>query len=809
MRHYCTYFDRNYLPKAIALLRSLEKHEHSDYCVHIVCLDELTRTLLQVLNLPNTKLIPLHDIEANDPSLRNARATRTLVEYYWTLTPTVIWKILEWNPDIDLLTYLDADLYFYSSPDPIFQELGNNSILIHEHRFSSSLKILVNNGIYNVGLLSFRRNDEGITALSWWREQCNKWCFDKCEDGKMGDQKYLDDWPTRFSGVKVLGHVGAGLGPWNHEDYSFEAGSDNCPRVNGVPVVFYHFHALTSVTPLIHIPSKHPHYPITEAVLRHCYLPFFEELFRAYQFIRTELPTFACGLTQKVPTDLIYAVRKESISEIGKYTANQSVLELNSDWRILIPENPKQYLLLGNQPKLASTPPIDKNLSQAVSELNREGETCFSRGEPDKATAIFLETIKRFPENPIAFNNLGVVLSQAGKFDSAMECFMNALKVDPQNENALINAFDLIEQCEKPCYEMLEEKTFGYLDEHLHDQDIIRRLFPLQEAMYRNWLSKSEIIETNFVKRPYRLTCVVSTYKSEEFMEECLTDLCAESLGNALEIIIIDAASPQNEKSIVERSQKKQSNIRYVRLPERIGIYPAWNLGLYMASAPLVTPFSTNDRLRPDGHEIMVRFMDSHPEVALVYGDTHLTDTPHQTYQKFTPKPSLPAFKWPPFKYEQLLFNCMVGPHPVWRKSVHAKIGYFDPRYTAISDQDYWIRIGKFFTIEHIPEFTGLQWLTDESLSGRAIGKMEIFDIQRKYQKRFLNDVATTYTQEQLDYMMWLFIAILIRLIEEKNISEALAFWNRHDGAFPNSPKMQEMATMIQKLRTLSAKSGN
>ncbi len=294
-RHYVTYFDRNYLAKGVAMIRSLAKHEDTDYELYVVCMDELTRTLLEALELPQVTTVPLHSVEQGDEALVAPRAERELVEYYWTLTPTIIRWVLHRYSEIEVLTYLDADLFFFSSPATIFDELGRGSVLIHEHRFSPDLAHLAENGRFNVGLMCFRNDARADTVLTWWRERCIEWCFKRLEQGKMGDQLYLEDWPTRFEGVVVLEHVGAGLAPWNHIQYRYDSGAAG-PRVDGRPVVFYHFHSLAVVSPEVIVPASHSIYRVSEAILSLLFVPYVEAIARAFKDIHERLATFRFGI---------------------------------------------------------------------------------------------------------------------------------------------------------------------------------------------------------------------------------------------------------------------------------------------------------------------------------------------------------------------------------------------------------------------------------------------------------------------------------------------------------------------------------
>ncbi len=247
MKHYCTYFDTHYMLRGLTLYRSLQEHA-GDFTLWVLCCDDLTLKSLCHLDLPNLKPVRLDEVEAFEPRLAIAKSNRTHVEYLWTLSP--IWPLYLFDRDrkIDFLTYLDADLFLYSSPQPVFDEMGDDSIAMFAHRFPDKLKYMEVNGIYNVGWLSFRRDDNALGCLHEWREQCLDWCYDRCEDGKYGDQNYLNNWQRDHQGVRVLEHEGAGVAPWNWTSYHFSrrrnAQGHEQLYSNDAPLIFFHFHGI-------------------------------------------------------------------------------------------------------------------------------------------------------------------------------------------------------------------------------------------------------------------------------------------------------------------------------------------------------------------------------------------------------------------------------------------------------------------------------------------------------------------------------------------------------------------------------------
>ena len=292
-RELCTLFDANYLFKAVAMHRSLVA-VGADFHLTAFCFDDLAYEMLKKLELPHVTPVSIDELEAHDGELASVKGSRTPVEYCWTATPALPLYVLQTRPDVDEITYLDADLLFFADPEALFDEMGNASVLITPHRFSPEYKEQIKNGIYNVQFLTFRRDSHGMKCLQWWHDRCIEWCYYRLEDGKLGDQKYLDDWPERFEGVHVLQHKGGGLAPWNISQYELGRSGDQI-TVDGQPLIFFHYHRVKLQTGGGY-DWRPPGYLITNRQKRLVYLPYLRALKAARSRVTAVAPDFASGL---------------------------------------------------------------------------------------------------------------------------------------------------------------------------------------------------------------------------------------------------------------------------------------------------------------------------------------------------------------------------------------------------------------------------------------------------------------------------------------------------------------------------------
>ncbi|MEW5976528.1 MAG: glycosyltransferase [Acidobacteriota bacterium] len=233
----------------------------------------------------------------------------------------------------------------------------------------------------------------------------------------------------------------------------------------------------------------------------------------------------------------------------------------------------------------------------------------------------------------------------------------------------------------------------------------------------------------------YLVSAIVSTYRAERFIEGRLQDLLQQSLGERLEIIVVDSNSPEIERAIVERYCRRHPNIQYLRTDVRENVYQAWNRGIKAASGQYVTNANTDDRLRSDALEVLAEELNQNPNVALVYADFLITGTENMTLDSHI---RTGYSRKPDYDPSIMLAGCHMGPQPMWRRSIHDEIGYFDESFEASGDYEFWCRLALRYPMKHVPQFLGLYLHNANGVSNGNLERSlrEARRVQEKYAGR-------------------------------------------------------------------------
>lgn len=248
---YCTLFDKNYLDKGIVTIDSLIRFDLKG-SIYILAMDQESFAILNDYYTDNKSIIIIPLEIFLDDNLKKVQDERSRAEFCWTCTASLIYYVLTVYNE-DMCTYIDADMYFYSNPDKLVDEmlLAGKSVLIVEHRFKNDFfgkRSIQTAGKYNVAFNTFQKSEESLLVLKEWKNNTIESCFSYSNGNtSLGDQYYLSAWPEKYDCVHILKNNGADIAPWNLYRYKLVGSDGTIPILSfdgkgEVPAVFFHFH---------------------------------------------------------------------------------------------------------------------------------------------------------------------------------------------------------------------------------------------------------------------------------------------------------------------------------------------------------------------------------------------------------------------------------------------------------------------------------------------------------------------------------------------------------------------------------------
>jgi glycosyltransferase involved in cell wall biosynthesis len=237
------------------------------------------------------------------------------------------------------------------------------------------------------------------------------------------------------------------------------------------------------------------------------------------------------------------------------------------------------------------------------------------------------------------------------------------------------------------------------------------------------------------------VSAIASLYRGEKYIERFLDNITSQSLDKSFELIIVDAASPENEQAVIERYMQSFPNIRYKRMDYRIGIYDAWNVGVELSRGKYLTNTNLDDLRRRDSLEIQAATLESLPFVDVVYQDFLYTldsELNFEEVERLGFKSHLPIVT----PANILRYN---SPHnaPMWRRKLHDEVGFFDVSLKSAGDYEFWMRCltkGKIFYKINIPHVVYFQNPDGISTRPNTRGIEEGHRVMRQYARSLISE---------------------------------------------------------------------
>ncbi len=238
-------FALNYLSKARVAARTLKLH-HPEIQMHALVAEPIPESLRGEFK-EFDRVHSMFEFGGDFPESWIFR--HTLAELCTAIKPDYQQYLMS-LPDCEAVIYIDPDIALFSRMESVLAGLNSSSIILTPHLLdpeTSERAIRENEqhmlryGTFNLGFLATKNSPEGRKFTAWWRDRVRHLCFDSVDEGVYMDQLWIDMVPSFFEEYLVLRDRGVNVATWNIAHRPITGSMQNGYKVNGEPLVAFHF----------------------------------------------------------------------------------------------------------------------------------------------------------------------------------------------------------------------------------------------------------------------------------------------------------------------------------------------------------------------------------------------------------------------------------------------------------------------------------------------------------------------------------------------------------------------------------------
>ncbi len=238
------------------------------------------------------------------------------------------------------------------------------------------------------------------------------------------------------------------------------------------------------------------------------------------------------------------------------------------------------------------------------------------------------------------------------------------------------------------------------------------------------------------------VSVVIPTYNRKDKIIEAINSAIDQKFNN-MEIIVVDDGSTDGT---TEYLRSLNLNIKLIRKPNG-GVSSARNEGIKNAKGKYVAFLDSDDLWLPGKIQAQVDFLESHPDIPLVYTDQYLNidgkNLNVTRFQRNQPK-------------DRILLSAFVDLVPIHtstvmvRDSIFNEVGMFDEELSIHEDSELWNRISNKYKLGFIHEVLGVyRWQEGAEHLMSKKNRQKFVDEGKKYLKLYRENKERKLTPEE------------------------------------------------------------
>ena len=212
---------------------------------------------------------------------------------------------------------------------------------------------------------------------------------------------------------------------------------------------------------------------------------------------------------------------------------------------------------------------------------------------------------------------------------------------------------------------------------------------------------------------------ITSAFNCDDFIEGYFIDLTSQTFFKQSTLTIVAPRPSAKLTKLTKFYQRQYENINLISINGDHGISSCLNIALLNTKAPFINIANTDDRKRKDAIERLFLSIYLDDTIDLVYARSLVSKFPNQTFEAHTCDQLYPCYEFAGLR-GLMKHN---SPHcsPLWRRSIHEKVGFFDEELKSCADSDMWMKAaanGSQFKM--VDEILGIYYDNPNGMSTRA-----------------------------------------------------------------------------------------